>query len=199
MDAAPRTARDRAAAGAGRDRGGSSEGDADADADVGSSESTGVASVCGDTIVEGDEECDLGADNGEDQSCTPACKLAVCGDGFVRPELEPCDDGNRNDGDGCEADCSLPVCANGIADRGEACFEPGPPLDALPPARRVIAADLDGDGVLDLAALHREDESMSVLLGVGDGSFAAPLMLPGKASANDLDAGDSTATAIPIS
>ena len=38
----------------------------------------------------------------------------------------------------------------------------------------VALGDLDGDGVLDLAVANRHRDSVSVLLGLGDGSFAAP-------------------------
>ncbi len=37
----------------------------------------------------------------------------------------------------------------------------------------VTSADLDGDGVRDLAVANRASSSVSVLLGVGDGTFAA--------------------------
>ena len=38
----------------------------------------------------------------------------------------------------------------------------------------VVAADLDGDTVLDLVTADRHSDQISVLLGVGDGSFAVP-------------------------
>lgn len=49
--------------------------------------------------------------------------------------------------------------------------------------RDVHVADVDGDGILDLAAFHGTERKVSVLLGngtagVGDGTFQAPIELP---------------------
>ncbi len=41
---------------------------------------------------------------------------------------------------------------------------------------RLASADLNGDNVPDLIVLHRTLDQLSVLLGVGDGTFAAPLV-----------------------
>ena len=77
---------------------------------------------CGDgTFTEGEEQCDLGADNvgayGASQpSCTPRCTIApFCGDGIADADFgEECDLGDRN-GEGeepCSADCRIsnPEC-----------------------------------------------------------------------------------------
>ena len=45
-------------------------------------------------------------------------------------------------------------------------------IDASPSA--IVAADLDGDGNVDLAVTNTFTASVSVLLGDGDGGFAAP-------------------------
>ncbi|MFO0929315.1 MAG: FG-GAP-like repeat-containing protein [Gemmataceae bacterium] len=42
----------------------------------------------------------------------------------------------------------------------------------------VLAADLDRDGILDLVAANRGDDTLSILLGKGDGTFNSPLTLP---------------------
>jgi cysteine-rich repeat protein len=64
--------------------------------------------MCGNGIVEGDEECDDGNDV-DDDDCTNACTLPVCGDGIVQEHLgETCDDGNTLAGDECAASCVLP-------------------------------------------------------------------------------------------
>ncbi|MCA9714936.1 MAG: DUF4215 domain-containing protein, partial [Myxococcales bacterium] len=47
--------------------------------------------LCGDGVVEGDEQCDDGNDVDEDD-CTTACAPATCGDGFVWDGVEACDD-----------------------------------------------------------------------------------------------------------
>ncbi|MCY1062210.1 DUF4215 domain-containing protein [Nannocystis sp. SCPEA4] len=63
--------------------------------------------TCGNGIVEGEEECDLGAANADEAACTLACELAACGDGLVRDDVEQCDDGNLAPGDGCDPDCQF--------------------------------------------------------------------------------------------
>jgi len=63
--------------------------------------------MCGNGIVAGDEECDLGANNADDGACTLGCELAACGDGLVRDDVEQCDDGNLVPGDGCDPECQF--------------------------------------------------------------------------------------------
>ncbi|MFZ6179653.1 DUF4215 domain-containing protein [Nannocystis pusilla] len=63
--------------------------------------------MCGNGIVEGEEECDLGAANADDAACTAGCELAACGDGLVRDDVEQCDDGNLAPGDGCDPACQF--------------------------------------------------------------------------------------------
>jgi len=100
------------------------------------------SSVCGNGVVEGNEECDEGNQNG--QVCTPAygetceyCKSNCtngsvvggrCGDGVVNGN-EECDDGNTANGDGCSSTCqtegggSSSVCGNGVVEGNEECDE----------------------------------------------------------------------------
>ena len=73
------------------------------------------ATVCGDNVKEGSEQCDDGNLIPYD-GCSPICTIepkctggactAVCGDGLKFPN-EECDDGNVQDGDGCSHDCKL--------------------------------------------------------------------------------------------
>ena len=75
--------------------------------------------VCGDGMVEGDEECDLGPDNSESGNCTSACTIAACGDGFVYAGFEECDDGNDLDTDACiPTFCTLATCGDGVLHEG---------------------------------------------------------------------------------
>ncbi len=55
--------------------------------------------VCGNGILEGDEECDDGNDDSADD-CTSECTVSVCGDDYVYAGHETCDNGNEN-GDAC--------------------------------------------------------------------------------------------------
>jgi hypothetical protein len=66
------------------------------------------------------------------------------------------------------------------------------PLVAGADPQDLIAIDLDGDGHLDLATANRADDSVSVFLGDGNGSFHAlpPVLTPGgprALAAADLD------------
>ena len=67
---------------------------------------------CGDGIVQGGEECDLGADNLDTGACTTTCTIAVCGDGFVHAGAEACDDAGPSAS--CDDDCTVPVCGDGV-------------------------------------------------------------------------------------
>jgi hypothetical protein len=78
--------------------------------------------VCGDAVVEGDEECDLGADNDTGAYCTAECTANVCGDGYKGPG-EACDDGNVDGSDDCTNACGLASCGDGITQEGEDCDE----------------------------------------------------------------------------
>jgi cysteine-rich repeat protein len=73
-----------------------------------SSSTTAPPSVCGDGLLEGDEQCDDGdANNGPGNSCTKKCMNNTCGDGELgRREAEQCDDGNLETGDLCSASCT---------------------------------------------------------------------------------------------
>jgi cysteine-rich repeat protein len=73
--------------------------------------------ICGDLIVEGDEQCDDG-NLSDDDSCSSTCTLPFCGDGVVDPG-EECDDRNDFDGDGCTNACTR--CGNGIVTAPEEC------------------------------------------------------------------------------
>jgi hypothetical protein len=66
------------------------------------------AAVCGNRLVEGDEQCDDG-DTDDTDGCV-ACRFATCGDGFVRRGVEDCDETGAT----CVR-CTTP-CAGGVAD-----------------------------------------------------------------------------------
>src|SRR5712664_1006489 len=54
----------------------------------------------------------------------------------------------------------------------------------------VVAADFNGDGKLDLAVSNYGDNSLSVLLGNGDGTFQAPLTTPVGTNPAQVTVGD---------
>ena len=72
-------------------------------------------SLCGNNVVNSDENCDDGNDQSGD-GCTSKCQKNVCGDGVVWIGKEECDDGNLKDGDECTSKCLSPCkfkCSNG--------------------------------------------------------------------------------------
>lgn len=81
-----------------------------------------VPSFCGDGVLDGGEECDLGVDqNGIDgAACRETCELNECGDGYIAGD-EVCDDANNTANDGCSPDCALEECGDGITQTGEGC------------------------------------------------------------------------------
>jgi len=77
--------------------------------------------VCGDGLIQANvEQCDNGANNGNDKACKANCSLQICGDGFVGPG-EACDDGNQNNADACTNVCKTASCGDGFVQPGEAC------------------------------------------------------------------------------
>ncbi|EDM79071.1 putative lipoprotein [Plesiocystis pacifica SIR-1] len=77
----------------------------------------GVESACGDGIVEGDEVCDDGVNDGAYGGCNADCMslAAYCGDAEVNGP-EDCDDANAELDDGCLDDCTAPSsCADLLA------------------------------------------------------------------------------------
>jgi cysteine-rich repeat protein len=76
--------------------------------------------VCGNGVLEGDEQCDDGPANDNTAACKLDCTPQMCGDGFVGAS-EACDDGNVEDADECTNACGLPGCGDGILQVGEAC------------------------------------------------------------------------------
>lgn len=83
------------------DTGPTDTGDSTAD---GSTTDTGP--VCGDGMVEGDEVCDDGVNDGSYGGCVADCSDLGphCGDGVEQGD-EVCDDGDEVNGDGCNVDC----------------------------------------------------------------------------------------------
>ena len=54
----------------------------------------------------------------------------------------------------------------------------------------MVAADLNGDGRIDLAVANLDSNDVSILLGIGDGTFQPPIRVAVGAAPSDLIAGD---------
>ena len=112
--------------------------------------------LCGDGVVDADEVCDDGRQNGSDASnCSELClfKDAICGNGAV--ELgEECDDGNITPGDGCSGGCTIEpqgdLCGDGILGDNEGCDD-GNDLagDGCEPDCTPTPPSVCGDGIKD--------------------------------------------------
>lgn len=78
-------------------------------------------SICGDSLVNAGEECDVPGDTGQysttiaGRQCTDQCLWApYCGDGILQTLFsEECDDGNNDDGDFCSAICEVEPAGSG--------------------------------------------------------------------------------------
>jgi len=85
--------------------------DMTSDSSTSDGSTTEALSVCGDGLVEGDEECDEGEDNADGVygACTSECLFGQrCGDGVINGG-EACDDKNNGDpSDGCLDGCVEP-------------------------------------------------------------------------------------------
>ncbi len=87
------------------------------------------APICGDGIVEGNEVCDDGVNNGAYGGCLPGCtgRAPFCGDKVVTSPPETCDDGTNLATYGgtqrlCGPGCTFaPFCGDGVTSNGEQC------------------------------------------------------------------------------
>lgn len=102
---------------------------------------------CGDGIVDADEACDLGEDNGANSPCTPECQINICGDGYAFTDnLELCDDGNDSNTDACLNDCSPASCGDGFLFEGTEDCDPGPN-----PPDESCSNDCEPQRIMDIA------------------------------------------------
>ncbi len=121
--------------------------------------------LCGNGLVEGDEECDDG-DQDDDDICT-GCRVARCGDGVVRAGVEECDHGGSPD-ESCTAECLVcvdPEAASTWVGPSGTCYHL-----YLPPVVRQFGgaeAFCDDRGHGHLAALGTPSEHDSVIAGLG--------------------------------
>jgi cysteine-rich repeat protein len=88
---------------------------------VGHATTTLTLSVCGNSIVDENEQCDVPGETGvysqtiAGRQCTPQCVFGpYCGDGILQTLYgEECDDGNNNDHDFCSSICKIEPAGSG--------------------------------------------------------------------------------------
>lgn len=107
---------------------------------------------CGDGVVEGNEICDDGLNDGSYGSCEIDCLDfgPRCGDGEVQAD-ETCDDGNLADGDGCNHDCFPSATRLWSVDSSDLPFqqatslETGPEGEVIITGRAILQGRTDSD------------------------------------------------------
>lgn len=85
------------------------------------SSTTLTVSICGNSIVDGGESCDVPGETGVysqtilGRQCTAACLFGpYCGDGILQTSYaEECDDGNNDNADFCSALCKIEPAGSG--------------------------------------------------------------------------------------
>lgn len=112
-----------------------------------SSSTSGAAPICGDGVLDENEDCDDGPDNAETAACLPTCAAASCGDGNVQAGVEACDDGNEDDTDACTSVCEAAACGDGSIQGEEECDDGGDNGDSRA-CKSDCTAALCGDGVI---------------------------------------------------
>lgn len=143
-----------------------------------------LVSVCGNGILEPEEECDQGVTNSdtEPDACRTTCFLPSCGDGVV-DSGEGCDDGgaNANVVDVCRMNCQLPFCGDGIIDTGEQCDAGAANADNQDTCRSNCQLPICGDNIKDSGescddgseSSTCDDDCSTVLCGDGNVNEAA--------------------------
>jgi cysteine-rich repeat protein len=112
--------------------------------------------LCGDGVLDADEECDDGNLDNTDE-CTNSCKLPACGDLFVQG-LEACDDGNTDDSDDCTSMCTVAVCGDGAVHAGIEACDDGNVMDG-DMCSSLCTIPGCGDGVVDMLTEQCDDSN----------------------------------------
>ncbi len=158
--------------------------------------SSGAMPVCGDGNVDPGEECDAGADNGDDKACTAACADNVCGDGLVLTGTEECDAGADNGDDkACTAACASNVCGDGLVLAGSEACDDGNAVDGDGCSAACVIESC-GDGVkqameeCDDGNMVDTDACLSTCLAAkcGDGAVQAGVEACDDGNADEADA-----------
>jgi hypothetical protein len=126
-----------------------------------------------------DDRCEAGACVGTPRSCDDGdpCTLDSCDEGMARCLGEAVLPGPAEDdlcGDGIDQNC------DGVVDGGDGTFELLGTVAVGDGPWYMTGGDLDGDGHADLVTNDRGDDTVSVLLGRGDGTFEVSSLSVGR-------------------
>jgi cysteine-rich repeat protein len=88
---------------------------------TGNSTTTLILSICGNSLVDNNEQCDVPGETGEysttivGRQCSESCNWGpYCGDGILQvSQAEECDDGNNDNSDFCSAICKIEPAGSG--------------------------------------------------------------------------------------
>ncbi len=117
--------------------------------DTDTSSTTGPMGVCGDGVIDPEEECDDGPGNGDNATCHTDCRIDVCGDSQVGPG-EGCDNGPDNgDMNACTSQCVAAVCGDGLMGPGEGCDDGN--MEDADECTNVCALATCGDGIASMS------------------------------------------------
>lgn len=149
-----------------------------------------TVSICGDTIVNSNEDCDIPGETGEysttiaGRQCDVDCLWGpYCGDGILQTlHAEECDDGNNEDDDFCSADCKAePSDSGGGASGGGGSSNDGGIDEPLGDTRVSIQGSaypnetvnilIDGDSVGSVRTNSRGEFEFNVDTDPGTASF----------------------------
>ena len=124
------------------------------DGEGGCSTKCEVLAVCGDGVLDPEEDCDDG-NTDDDDACPSTCQLPYCGDG-VLDDGEGCDDGNADDTDACPSNCQPAECGDGFVHAGvEECDDGN--ADNSDACLNVCLLASCGDGVLQVDVEECDD------------------------------------------
>jgi len=120
-------------------------------------------SVCGDSVLDSDEECDGGHFENDYAVCNRSCKFSTCGDGFLSP-TEECDEGELNGENGnCLEDCTFNTCGDGFVSPTEECDLGEKNNDQLGECTTLCNVPRCGDGILGGGEICGADRDVKTL------------------------------------
>jgi cysteine-rich repeat protein len=146
--------------------------------------------VCGNGRLDIGEACDDGNTLGGDGCRADCAGTEECGDGLL-DLFEACDDGNQVDGDGCDSNCTETACGNGVISPQEICLsQERQDVTDSSLVSSIVAADVDNDGDIDLAATQAVENLLLILHNDGAGESFTPSTLPAEETPSQLVAND---------